>query len=679
MKKLTPIVWLAIALPALYQLYLLGTAIAGRVGYPYDLEWMEGGMLHHAMRIQNGQGIYVPPSIDFIPYLYTPLYPGLLALFGGLTGLSYPLGRAFSILSLVGMAAIAYLSIAGKRHRHVEVSPALCGATLAIGLFAATYPYVEGWFDLVRADTMFLAIATAGIAAIARWSAIGEGREGHARVGAGAVILVLAFFTKQTGFFYVAFGGAIVLAHSWRRAITYTVVAGALGLGMTALLNYITDRWFWIYVSEIHRAHDFNWDRFVASFGKILWHFPAMTLVIVAGLGVTAAAWIKGRRFPPQAQPLMLWSAAYAVSTVVGAIGWGTEFAHFNAYMPAFLHGALAAGAALPAMAASMRVLVEKPREGELSAFVLPVVAGIALAATLATSTWDPAKFIPTDRDRAAGDKLIADIASIPGDVWVPSHPWYAYLAGKTPHVHRMGVKDVTAREPRPVRGLEDTLDQHMFSAIVFDQVDLDTEWQPELVALKNRIAADYRIAKKLGPDEQPRVYTGAQVKPESIWVPAVPARPPSNARVLFDFEAGSWDGWAKTGGAWGHGPEVTYGTAPVAGATGHRLAVSSDSAIGKVTSPPFTIDGTKISMRLGGSPDHKVARVELWVDEQPVRTAYVPEPGGATLRDQVMEVADWKGKTAKLVLVDEGTAKGGVLLVDDVWMWTDPPAGPAR
>ena len=40
----------------------------------------------------------------------------------------------------------------------------------------------------------------------------------------------------------------------------------------------------------------------------------------------------------------MLWTAAFAVSTLVGAIGWGTEFARFKAYMPAFLHGAFAAG-----------------------------------------------------------------------------------------------------------------------------------------------------------------------------------------------------------------------------------------------------------------------------------------------------------------------------------------------
>ena len=95
--------WTALALPALYQIILLCTAIGGRVAYPYDLEWMEGGMLHHALRIQEGRGIYGPPSTDFIPYLYTPLYPSVLALFGGIFGLTYALGRAVSILSLLGI------------------------------------------------------------------------------------------------------------------------------------------------------------------------------------------------------------------------------------------------------------------------------------------------------------------------------------------------------------------------------------------------------------------------------------------------------------------------------------------------------------------------------------------------------------------------------------------------
>ncbi|HEY5933316.1 MAG TPA: hypothetical protein VIU61_01700, partial [Kofleriaceae bacterium] len=99
--------WLVIAAPAIYQLGLLVTAISGRFAYPYDLEWMEGGLLHHAQRISDGNGIYVVPSVDFIPYLYTPLYPTLVAVFG----VSYQVGRAISVLALAGIAVVSLRSL----------------------------------------------------------------------------------------------------------------------------------------------------------------------------------------------------------------------------------------------------------------------------------------------------------------------------------------------------------------------------------------------------------------------------------------------------------------------------------------------------------------------------------------------------------------------------------------
>ncbi|MEJ7597180.1 MAG: hypothetical protein WKG01_04655 [Kofleriaceae bacterium] len=447
--------WIVVAAPAVYQLVLLATAIGGRYGYPYDLEWMEGGLLHHAQRIRDGNGIYVPPSVDFIPYLYTPLYPTLIALFG----VTYQVGRALSVVALLGIGVTAMMSLAGRRHLHVHRGPAIAGAVLALGLFAAVYPYVEGWFDLVRADTLYLFMVTAGLAALPRWARNGHGVTGHARVAAGAAILALAFYCKQTGVMYVGLGGIVVLITAWRRAPVYAITAAVIGLGGTALLNARTDGWFWTYVSKIHRAHDFNTDRFVKSFGNILWHFPALTLVVVlalvAVLATTILEWRAKRQpvVPPHAGPLLLWSSAYAVSTVVGAIGWGTEFAHFNAYMPAFLHGALAAGAALPAIQACARLWWrDRPHPTVFSTAVTAVFA-IPLAITCFTHRWSPLKFMPTDADVAAGDSLIARIRGIDGEVWMPSHPWYLQLAGKTPRVHRMGIKDVTMRQPRVVEG----------------------------------------------------------------------------------------------------------------------------------------------------------------------------------------------------------------------------------
>ena len=81
-----------------------------RIRYPLDLEWMESGMMCHALRLFLGQGIYVPPSVDFIPHLYTPLYPALLALIGKLTGdVSYLAARLVSLGSFLGAVVLGGL------------------------------------------------------------------------------------------------------------------------------------------------------------------------------------------------------------------------------------------------------------------------------------------------------------------------------------------------------------------------------------------------------------------------------------------------------------------------------------------------------------------------------------------------------------------------------------------
>jgi hypothetical protein len=658
--------WVIVALPALYQLYLLSTAITGRLTYPYDLEWMEGGMLHHAMRIHDGRGIYTPPSIDFIPFLYTPLYPSLLALFSGVFGISYTVGRVVSLLSLLGTMASAFFHLGSRRHEHARLGPAIAGTVFGLGLFAAAYPYMEGWYDLVRADMFFLYIVTAAIAGLPRWSTVGTGLRGHGRVAAGAAMLALAFFTKQTGIIYVALGGMIVLVLAWRRVMTYVVVAGAIGLGGTALLQKTTDGWFWIYIREIHAAHDFNMDRFWKSFEYILWHFPAMSIVVVVTIVALVVTRIAKGTLPRGTHPFLLWAPVFAVSTLVGAVGWGTEFAHFNAYMPAFLHGGLAAGAAIPAWFAITRVWWSPRARTDIVATIVALAAAIPLAITCYTRVWKPEKFIPTAKDRAAGDKLIARIAAIDGEVWMPSHPWYLHLANKTPHVHRMGIKDVTARKPRPVLHLDEAIDEQWFSAIVLDDRDVQLELP--------RLATRYRAAVELPRDERPRLYTGAKVTPATIWIPMTPAVVPPQMRVLFDFENVTWDGWQMQGVAFGPrtASEPQSGQPLVLGTSGRRYASSAyngDSSIGRATSPPFEITGA-ITLKLGGTADASKLRVELWSDQKIVATASVAPPGGDTLKaveiDPGAALVAAKAK-ATLVLVDDSPT--GHIVLDDVWI----------
>jgi len=151
------------ALPALVQLGWHARLFAGRATYPLDLEWMEGGVLVHAQRIAAGQGIYVAPSVDFIPFLYTPLYPALLALLSFVAPLGYALGRLVSILAFAAALAMIVLASMGEAAgRGRKVLAALAGVGGA-GAVAASFAFTGYFYDLVRADSLLLACAAGAL------------------------------------------------------------------------------------------------------------------------------------------------------------------------------------------------------------------------------------------------------------------------------------------------------------------------------------------------------------------------------------------------------------------------------------------------------------------------------------------------------------------------------------
>ncbi|MCA9582997.1 MAG: hypothetical protein KC416_14455, partial [Myxococcales bacterium] len=84
---------------------------AGTVPYPYQLEWMEGGILETVARVGNGEPLYVAPSIDYVSYVYTPLYYYLGALFTAIGGLALPPLRLLSLLATLATSILITLFI----------------------------------------------------------------------------------------------------------------------------------------------------------------------------------------------------------------------------------------------------------------------------------------------------------------------------------------------------------------------------------------------------------------------------------------------------------------------------------------------------------------------------------------------------------------------------------------
>jgi xanthosine utilization system XapX-like protein len=501
---------LTLALSALALAGLL-YVFARRLLYPYDLEWMEGGMLCHALRLLEHKPLYTPPSVDFVPFLYTPLYPALLALVSKIAGLTYGLARGLSIVSFLAALCAGYVFV----RREGGSSTA---ALAAVAIPAAAFVPTGAWYDLARPDSLSLALVT--IAVVVGWRARGQPADGssaasHLRAVLAAALMVAAFFAKQTAApFMVALGLALCVAR-WRVALTYGASVALLGLPLLLWANHASGGWFWRYVFELHQQHSFRPIRgFLAAPGLLLLILGPSLLLLVWGL-------LRRRT------PALAYSAWIGlVGLLVSCISYGTLWSFANAIIPGVFFLALAAGTAAgrlldgnkaggaggrpPLVLGLLALTLLLFAPNGAARLLLPVVPASWKMGPRALTGYDPRPFLPAGADREAGARLVERLRQAPGEVLIPGHPFYAHLAGKRVYLHRMGVLDVVqAGRPAP-EGLALALATRRFSLVVMND---DEDWASWPGLLQSYRLSDEKLAG-------PRAITGTPTEPRHVLLP---------------------------------------------------------------------------------------------------------------------------------------------------------------
>jgi hypothetical protein len=471
-----------------------------RMSYPFELEWMEGGAVDHVRRILAGEPLYVAPSLDFVPYTYTPLYFYLSAVVSKLTGVGlFPL-RLVSFLASIGSLALIAAIV---RRRAGGPTGGRTAPILAAALFAATFRASGAWFDIARVDSLFLVLILAAVAIQLRCvpgggtvgaPAAGRGRsrisDPALRAGiASGVFLALAFFTKQAGLFIgipIAVG-AIVLDQ--RMGIACVASAAVLIGGGILLLDRASGGWFTFYVFDLPRLHGIV-RRMLLDFWTLDLGRRLLVGCILAGY--LLAGRVLGRR-----------ERIYYALLAVGMIG-GTyairvrEGSYDNILMPAYALIALLAGIATPLAARPTRAFL---------------VYG-AWVAQFALLIYNPIEQMPTTADARAGRALVARIAQVDGPVFIPCHGYLAAMAGKPTHAQMMALGDVLRCDRVDVRDrlnveVSQAVREHRFGMII-----QDGEWLPELE----------RFYVPVGPVFQDETVfwtrTGLRTRPQLLFIP---------------------------------------------------------------------------------------------------------------------------------------------------------------
>jgi len=621
--------------PALGQIVWHGRAFAGRLPFPLDLEWMEGGMLIHAQRIADGRGIYVKPSVDFIPYLYTPLYPATLALLSFVFPLGYLLGRLVSLLAFASALTMLVLMVQEEARylRRGNRWPALLVALLGAAAVVASFVFTGSFYDLVRADSLLLALQALALYLVWR------GHTWKSAAWAG-VAIALAFFTKQTASIVGVGLGLGLLLVSWRRGLAYGAAAGAVLIAGLGLLNATSHGWFWTYIFKLHQSHAYRWAAGTkGALPEIARHaWPMLGVLVIATLALACARQLRRR-------DIILWVAALA-GVASAFVGFATQWAFLNAFIP---------GVFFPAVAATVlagRLVLHAWQNARWLAVLSACVALAGLGwQNHHVKTPNLIAVVPQPSHHRAAGRLLDRLRSVPGDLFIPFHSYYGALVSKRTFVHRMGIRDVESALGRP-DGLDEALSNQAFSAVVLDWKALPGEFP--------FVSTRYHLWWLLteGVDSV-RMFAGAETWPTHLYVPtrAAPPLPPGGQR-LADFESGTWEIVSAEGTAFGPVPSP----APP-GMFGKYAADSTReglAAMGALRSAAFTVDRKHLRFTFSGPPDPRL-RVSLLLDGKPVRTA---SPSGAAVTVD-WDTSDLIGQSATLLIEDRSTTAG--MAVDEI------------
>jgi uncharacterized protein (DUF608 family) len=174
----------------------------------------------------------------------------------------------------------------------------------------------------------------------------------------------------------------------------------------------------------------------------------------------------------------------------------------------------------------------------------------------------------------------------------------------------------------------------------------------------------------------------------------AVPAQPETDHddRVVFDFEQDDYDGWLVEGTAFGKGPATKASTPDYQGdphpvgrgfVNSHASAPAEadpasivrarDSATGRITSPPFTIDRRFLAFRIGGGKRPDRLGVDLVIDGEVMQSATGDDNNA--MRDHFFDCGAFQGRTARLVIRDDYSGPWGNIGADHFVLTDRPPA----
>ncbi|QQR80917.1 MAG: glycosyltransferase family 39 protein [Deltaproteobacteria bacterium] len=441
--KKYPITILLVACSLFYLAAYFYIALS-RITYPFEIEWMEGGSVDHVRRILLGQPLYVEPSLDFVPYIYTPFYYYVSAFFSKLFGLGFFSLRLVSLLSSLGIIVLLYKIVFLETKDHFS-------SLIASGLFTATFRLSGAWMDIARVDSLFLFLFFLGFYFLFYRKTISD-------TVIASILIFLSFFTKQSTLMMVLPLSITLLAQSKKRVLIFSIFLITFVGSSTLIMDHLSDGWYSYYVFKLPKLHAWVPEAYI-NYWKYDLGGPFLLASIIGLAGL----------FYGSSEDKSWKDQLHLKTFLLGAIGasWLSRLhsgGYDNVLMPAYLGITLLASCF------------------ENKNFKLKSVLNLFLFIQFSLLYYPIQNQIPTQADINAGHAFIEQIKNLPEkDVYIPFHPYFSILAGKEKTgAQLMAIDDILRVKDHPQKtkfyqSIKNDLLNRTRPAIV-----LDNNWFPQ-------------------------------------------------------------------------------------------------------------------------------------------------------------------------------------------------------
>ncbi len=429
---------------AVFYIFVFCFVVVRRIHFPYTISWLESYGLDAITRIVSGKQIYVAPSLEFVPAIYTPLYFYLSAFVFKLTGSGFFSLRLVSVLASLGALFIIYQIV-----KKETASPFL--GIISCGFYAALYKFTGMCFDIGRVDALFNFFLLASMYCLRFYAS----RMGYAAAG---ILITFAFLTKQSALFVSLFFLIYALA-AHRKLVLYFIapLLVALSLG-TLIFDRLHDGWYFFYVFQQPAEHIYNIKAVFTFWTRDL--FTTMPVACVAASYYLLVSYLEAPRekflFYSMVGLGML-SASWILRMHVG---------DFNVLLPACAMMSLFMGLGMGLFTEEINSINRPIKKKALQTLFY----GICIL-QLTKFYYDPFSIIPRKAHREANAQLIEAMKSVPGDVFAPFHSYLTVLAGKKQCAYAVPIWDILRSREGPVRDrllneLRNALSERKFGGI---------------------------------------------------------------------------------------------------------------------------------------------------------------------------------------------------------------------